>query len=90
VAEENSHGLSNVAADAEQQREESERVCLEQFEEFTHLHTRASELCLAIIGSPRVRNHLSEGMRIASLHHAKMAGEHTMLRAAVFSMTELS
>jgi hypothetical protein len=41
VAEENSRGLSDGAADAEQQWEESEREFQEQFQELTLLQARA-------------------------------------------------
>jgi hypothetical protein len=41
--------------------EVSEKEHQEQFEELTLLQTWGSELCLAIAGPPRVRNHLSEG-----------------------------
>jgi hypothetical protein len=36
---------------------------------------RGSELCLAIVNPPRVRNHLSVGMWITALLHTKMVGE---------------
>jgi hypothetical protein len=62
----------------------------EQFEELTLLQTQGSELCLAIVGSPRVRNHLSEGMRVAALCHTEMAGELAVLRAVVFSAVEFT
>jgi hypothetical protein len=75
LAEENSRGLSDAAADAEHQWEVSEREHREQFEELTLLQTQGSKLCHAIIGSPRVRNHLSEGMRLAVLRRTEMAGE---------------
>jgi hypothetical protein len=90
MAEENSCGLSGAAVDAEWRREESEREHQEQFEELTLLQTRGSELCLAIISPPRVRNHLSKGMWIAAFHHTEMAREHAVLRAAVSSATEFT
>jgi hypothetical protein len=62
VAEENFGGLSDVVTDAERWQEESERECQEQFEELTLVQTQGSKLCLTIIGPPRVRNHLLEGM----------------------------
>jgi hypothetical protein len=85
LSEENSHGLSDAAADAECRWEVSEMECRVQFKELTLLQTRGSELCLAIIGPPRVRNHLSEGVRNIALHHTEMTGELAMLRAAVSS-----
>jgi hypothetical protein len=88
VAEENSRGLSNAVADAERWQEESNRKCQEWVEELTLLQARGSELCQAIVGPPRVRSHLSEGMQIAALHHAKMAKQLVMLWAAVASAME--
>jgi hypothetical protein len=44
----------------------SERERQEQFEELTLLQTRGSELCHAIVGAPRVRNHFSEGMQLVA------------------------
>jgi hypothetical protein len=61
VPEENSHGLSDAVDDAKHRWEVSERECWKHFEEVTLLQTRGSELCLAIVRPPRVRNHLSEG-----------------------------
>jgi hypothetical protein len=52
------------------------------------LQTRGSELCHAIVGPPWVRNHLSEGMRLAAFLHTKMAKELVMLRATVSSTIE--
>jgi hypothetical protein len=66
-----------------------ERERQEQFEELTLLQTSGSELCLAIFGPPRVRNQLSEGMRLVTLRHTEMAGELSALHAAVFSAMEL-
>jgi hypothetical protein len=60
----------------------------EQFEELILLQTRGFELCLAIVGPPRVRNHLLEGMRTVALRHTEMAGELAALRAAVSSIVE--
>jgi hypothetical protein len=34
---------------------------------------------LVVVSSPRVRSHLSEGMRIATLYHTKMVEEHAAL-----------
>jgi hypothetical protein len=90
VAEENSHGLSDLSADAEQRREVSERECGEQFEELTLLRTRGSELYLAIVGPPWLRNHLTKGMWIAALRHTKMAGELAGLQSAVTFATEFA
>jgi hypothetical protein len=88
VAEENFHGLSDAVADGARRLAVSERECYEQFEELTLLQTWGSKLFLAIIGPPRVRNHLSEGIRAAALHHTKMARELATLQVAVSSAIE--
>jgi hypothetical protein len=72
VTEENSRGLSDMAADAERWWEVFEMEHREQFEVLTLLHARGSELCHAIIGPPWVRNYLSEGNRVPTLRHTKM------------------
>jgi hypothetical protein len=59
VAEVNFGGLSDAVAIGEQWLVVSERERQEQFEELTLLQTRGSKLCLAIVGPPQVRNHLS-------------------------------
>jgi hypothetical protein len=87
-AEENSHGLSDVAADAKCRWEVSEREHREQFEEFNLLEIQGSELCHAIVSPPRVRNHLLEGMRLAALHHTEMDGELATLQMEMFYATE--
>jgi hypothetical protein len=89
VAEENSRGLSDAAGSVEHQWEVSKREREEHFEEVTLLHTRGSELCPAIVGPPRVRNHLSEAIQIAALHHTMMAEMLAVLRAVVSSTLEL-
>jgi hypothetical protein len=66
----------------------SEREHREQFEELTLLQTRDSELCHAIVVPPRVRHHMSEGMRHAALHHIEMVRELAALWALVSSATE--
>jgi hypothetical protein len=48
-----------------------------------------AELCLAIVGQSRPRNHLLERMRVATIRHTEMAGELAMLRVVVTSATEL-
>jgi hypothetical protein len=88
VAEENSQGLSDAAADAERRREESERECQEFVEELTLLQIWGSELCLAIVGPLKVRSHLPEGMRVIAHCHAEMDEELDMLRASVSSTEE--
>jgi hypothetical protein len=88
VTKENSCSLSDAAAAAKHRWEVSERMCWGHFEEPTLLQTWGSELCHAIISPAWVRNHLSEGMWIATLHHTKMAGELAMLQAAVSSTME--
>jgi hypothetical protein len=88
LAEENSHGLSNVEANAKHWWEVSERERQVQFEELTILQTRGSELYLTIVDPPWLRNHLSEGMRLAALLHIEMARELAALRAVVPSAVE--
>jgi hypothetical protein len=90
VAEEKSRVLSNAAVDAERRWEVSEKGCWEHFEELILLQTWGFELCFAIVGPPQVRNHLSEGMRIAALRHTEMVGELAALRAAVSSTMEMA
>jgi hypothetical protein len=64
-------------------REVSKREHREQFKELILLQTRGSELCHAIVGTPRARHHLSEGMQLAALHHSEMVGGLATLWAAV-------
>jgi hypothetical protein len=90
VVEETACSLSNVVADVELLWEEFERMRQEQFEELTLLQTWGSELCFAIVGPPRERNHLLEGMQIAALHHTKMARELAMLRTVVPFVVEFT
>jgi hypothetical protein len=73
VVEENSRGLSDTVANAMRQLEVSKREHWEQFEELTLLQTQGSESCLAIVGLPWVRKHLSEVMRAAALRDTEMA-----------------
>jgi hypothetical protein len=75
TTKEKSQGLTNVVADAEWWLEESKRECRGQVEELTLHQTRDFELCLAIVGSLRVRSHLLEGIQVTALHHTEMAGE---------------
>jgi hypothetical protein len=89
VSEKNARILSDVAATTESWWVVSERKRREHESLHPLLQTRGSELCLAILGPPRVRNHLSEGMRIAALCHTEMAGEPAALRAMVSSTMEL-
>jgi hypothetical protein len=88
MTEENSQGLSAAAADVERQREESERECREWVEELTLLQIQGFELYLSIVVPLKVRSHLSEGMRVAALCHAKMAKEISTLWKAVSSAVE--
>jgi hypothetical protein len=46
-------------------------------------------LCHAIIDPPQARHHLSEGMRLAGLHHTTMARELIVLWAVVSTAVEL-
>jgi hypothetical protein len=72
-----------------QAQEVSERERLEQFEELTILQIQGSELCHAIIGPPQARHHLSEGKRLAALHHTEMAEELVVPQVVVSSTVEL-
>jgi hypothetical protein len=67
----------------------SERECQKQFEELSLLWARGSKLCHAIVGLPRVRNHLLEGMRATADRHTEMVGEIAALWAVVSCTTEL-
>jgi hypothetical protein len=69
--------------------EVSEREHQARFEECTLLQTRGSKLCHAIIGPPRSRHHLSDGMKLAALRHTKMARELTVFRVAVSATAKL-
>jgi hypothetical protein len=74
---------------AERQAQEVfEREHQEQCEEITFLQTRCSEVCHAIIGPPRMKYHLSEGMQIVTLRYVEMTGEFAMLRATVTTTAE--
>jgi hypothetical protein len=79
MANGNSRGLSDVVVDLEQWLEESKRECQEHVDELTLLQTRGSKLCLAILGPPRVRGHMSEVMWSAVLHHTKLVEDLTTL-----------
>jgi hypothetical protein len=59
--------LYETVADVERRWEVFERKRWEQFEELTLLQTWGSELLHAIVGPPRVRNHLLVKMRLAAL-----------------------
>jgi hypothetical protein len=72
TTEVNSQGLSDVAANVERRQEDFEMECQERIQELTLLQTRGSELCKAIVSPLRVWSHLSEGMRIATLHHVSL------------------
>jgi hypothetical protein len=67
----------------------SERECQKQFEELSLLRARGSKLCHAIVGLPRVRNHLLEGMRATADRRTEMVGEIAALWALVSCTTEL-
>jgi hypothetical protein len=75
VAEEKFHGLFDMAADAGRRWEVFKKGHREHFEELTRLYTQGSELCLAIVCPPWVRNHLLEGIQITALRHTEMVGE---------------
>jgi hypothetical protein len=87
LVKEISCSLSDMA-DAEHWWEVFEREHRVQLEELTLLQTRGSKLCLAIVGPPRVRNHLPKGMQLVALRHTEMVGELAALRAMVSSVVE--
>jgi hypothetical protein len=89
MTEEKFCSLSDTSADGAQQLVLSEREHREQFKELSLLRARGSKLCLVIVGLPRVRNHLSDRMRAAILHHTEMARELAALWATVSSAVEL-
>jgi hypothetical protein len=80
--------LEDELAVEHQAWEVSKREHQVRFKELTHLQTWGSELCHSNIGPPWVRHYQSEEMRIATLHHTKMAGELAALRAVVTTTTE--
>jgi hypothetical protein len=69
---------------AQEMSQREHRAC---FEELTLLQTWDSVLCHAIVGPPWPK-YLSEGMRLAALHHIEMAGELTMFWAVVSSAAQ--
>jgi hypothetical protein len=89
VIEAKFHSLSDASANGVPWLVVSEMEHWEQFQELSLLWAWGAELYLAIVGPSQVRSHLSMRMRAASLHHTKMAGELTALRAAVSSAVEL-
>jgi hypothetical protein len=82
MAKENSRGSFDMVADAERWLEESKIECRE------HFANPGSEQCLAIVGPPRVRILLSEGMQIAALRYTEMAKELAALWVVVSSAVE--
>jgi hypothetical protein len=81
--------LSVVSADGVLWLVVSEREHQEQFEELSLLWAQGSELCLAIVGPPQLRNHLSEGMHAAPLHHTEMVGELATPQEAISFVVKL-
>jgi hypothetical protein len=69
-------------------QEMSKRERREQLEELTLLQTWGFDLCHTIVGPPRVRHHLSEGMQLVALHHTEMVRELAAFWAVVSSTTE--
>jgi hypothetical protein len=57
-------------------------------QELTLLQTRGFELCLAIVGSPMVQDHLSEGMRSVAVYHTEMVGQRAALWVVVSSVMQ--
>jgi hypothetical protein len=90
AVEEEFYSLSNVSAAGLRRLVVSEKDHREQFEEPSLMWAQDSELCLAIIGRPRVRNYLSEGMWAAALHHTEVVRELAALQAVVSSAVEFA
>jgi hypothetical protein len=67
----------------------SEMERREHFGELSLLRSRGVKLRLSIIGKLQVMSPLLARMRAATLHHAGVVRELTMLRATVSSTTEL-
>jgi hypothetical protein len=88
VAKVKLHNLSDVVADSARWLVVSERVCWEMLGESSLQQACDCELCLAIVGLPRVRNHLSQRMRDTALRHIEMAVALIMLQVAVTSVVE--
>jgi hypothetical protein len=83
-AHEDAEGLVQMVALLEGELAEVHRA-RETVEDLSLQRARVSELCLAIVDPPRVRNHLSERMQAAALCHTKGAEKLVALRAAVSS-----
>jgi hypothetical protein len=81
--------LSDVSADGVRWLVVSEMERREQFEELSLLQAQGAELCLAIVGPSRARNHLLERMWATAIHHIEMVGELATLRVIVTSAVEL-
>jgi hypothetical protein len=79
MAEEKFHILSDTSANGARWLVVSKMDHQKQFE----------ELCLAIVGSSRARNHLLKRMQAAAICHIEMAGELAALRAIVTFTVEL-
>jgi hypothetical protein len=79
--------LESELAEEHQAHETSEREHRECFDELILLWTQDLELCLAIVSPPRARC-MSDGMRLATLHHNEMVWELAAFQVAVSSITE--
>jgi hypothetical protein len=76
-------GLSDRVINADRRWKEAQRQCQELVEELTLLQASASVLCQAMVGPPKVRSHLLEGIWVATTRHTVMAKQLTMLWVAV-------
>jgi hypothetical protein len=76
-------GLSDRVINADRRWKEAQRQCQELVEELTLLQASASVLCQAMVGPPKVRSHLLEGIWVATTRHTAMAKQLTMLWVAV-------
>jgi hypothetical protein len=79
--------LESELAEERRACETSEREHWECFNELTLLQAQGLELCLTIVGPPWAEC-LSEGMRLATLHHNEMVQELAAFWAVLSSATE--
>jgi hypothetical protein len=89
VAEEKFNSLCGTSANGARWLVVSDTERQEQFEELSLLWAWGAEFCITNVGPSQVRSHLSTRMRAATLHHAGMAEELTVLWTIVSSTTKL-
>jgi hypothetical protein len=89
MAEEKFHILSDASANGARWLVVSKMDQQQQFEELPLLRAWSAELCLAIVGPLRARNHLLKRMQTAAICHIEMAMELATLQVTVTSTVEL-